>query len=396
MTAPRTALLYSNALLPYSETFIRDHGASLTRYRPVYAGCRRVEGLELDAPVEVLNAGRLDGGANEVRFKMTGHAPAFVERLRAHDPALLHAHFGGCAAVALPLADTLGIPFVVTFHGVDATRTLRDRLRAPTLTSQLYLLREQRLQKRADAVLVVANYMRDLLLARGFPEDKVRVHYLGIDTEAFAPDRSGVPPPLVLFVGRMVEKKGATYLLRAMAKVRADVPEAELVVIGDGPLRASLEREAAALVPGARFLGRRPPAEVREWMNRARVLSVPSIVAKSGDREGLGIVFLEAQSVGTPVVTFPTGGVPEALDDGASGFLVPEKDVEALAARITSLLTDDALWASMSERGIAWVRERFDIRRQARALESLYDELTERQPATAVRASHRPLVASEL
>ncbi len=396
MTDARTALIYTNTLLPYSETFIRDHAASLTRYRPVFSGCRRVEGLPLLPPVEVVSDGSAAGRARELRFKLSGHAPDFVRRLRAHRPALMHAHFGGCAAVALPATEALGIPLVVTFHGIDASRTLADRLRTPTLTSQLFLLRQKRLMRQADAFLVVANYMRDILLKKGFPEDKVRVHFLGIDTERFAPDRpAGPPPPLVLFVGRLVEKKGAEYLLRAMKRVQEQTPEAELVVVGDGPLRASLEREAHATLRSVRFLGRLPPDQVVAWMNRARVLSVPSIVAASGDREGLGIVFLEAQSVGTPVVTFPTGGVPEAIDDGRSGFLVPEKDVGALAERITALLTDDELWTAMSARGIEWVRERFDIRRQARALEGLYDELTLGRPAPEAHHT-QPLAAEAL
>lgn len=377
MTDPRTVLVYSNALLPYSETFIRDHAASLARYRPVFAGCRRVDGIGLTDPVEVVSDGSLGGRVRELGFKLTGHAPDFVRRVQSHRPDLVHAHFGGCASVVLPAVEELRLPFVVTFHGLDATRTLGSRLRHPSLTSSLYLLRRQRLQERADVILVVAHYMRTLLLEQGFPPEKVRVHYLGIDTEAFSPDRDGVPGPLVLFVGRLVEKKGATYLLQAMARVQERVPDAELVVIGDGPLRASLEKEASQTLRSVRFMGRRPAPEVRRWMNQARVVSVPSIVAASGDREGLGIVFLEAQAVGTPIVTFPTGGVPEALDAGTTGFLVPEKDVSALAERITQLLTDDVLWASMSVRGIGWVRERFDIRSQARALESIYDEVVE-------------------
>lgn len=386
MTDPRTVLIYSNALLPYSETFIRDHAESLRRYRPVYAGCRRLEhGLDLRHPAEVVSDGSPAGRRRELRFKLTGQAPAFIERVQARRPDVIHAHFGGCAAVALPIAEAIKVPLVVNFHGLDATRTLRDRLRAPTLTSSLFLMREQRLHQRADVFLVVAKYMRALLLERGVPEHKVRVHYLGIDTEAFVPDRDGMPPPIVLFVGRLVEKKGATYLIEAMKRVQARLPDAELVVIGDGPLRASLERQAQGL-RSVRFLGQQPSDQVRVWMNRARVVSVPSIVAESGDREGLGIVFLEAQSVGTPVVTFPTGGVPEALDDGVTGFLVPEKNVDALAEHIELLLTNDALWRSMSARAAAWVREHFDIRQQASTLESIYDELAERyQPPEASR-----------
>ena len=173
----------------------------------------------------------------------------------------------------------------------------------------------------------------------------------------------------------LVEKKGAEYLIRAMAHVERAVPEARLVVVGDGPLRAPLEAEAGMLLQGARFLGRQPPAEVRAWMGRARVFCVPSVTATSGDREGFGVVFLEAQAMGTPVVSSRSGGIPESVADGETGFLLPERDVEGLAARITMLLSDGAAWEAMSQRGQDRVRSEFDTARLTRRLEALYDEV---------------------
>jgi glycosyltransferase involved in cell wall biosynthesis len=373
---PRPVLVYTNALLPYSETFIRDQAEALSRYQAHYVGGHRVDGLALpDGRVTVVSDGTARGRAREGWFKLSGRAPALVRRLRDERPAVLHAHFGGCAAVALPLAEALGLPFVVTFHGLDATRTVADRRRQLALTPQLYVRRAGRLRRRADRFVTITEHVRQTLVGQGFPADRVEVLPLGIDTAFFAPDAAVEREPVVLFVGRLVEKKGAEYLVRAMARVGRAVPAARLVVIGDGPLRATLEAEAGRTLQGARFLGRRSPAEVRAWMNRARVFCVPSVTAASGDQEGFGVVFLEAQAMGTPVVSSRSGGIPEAVADGETGFLLPERDVEGLAARIAALLTDPALWDATSRRGRDRVRREFDTARQTRRLEALYDDV---------------------
>ena len=288
----RRVLVYTNALLPYSETFVRDQVEALDQYRAHYVGSRRVDGLALpEDRVAVLNDGSPGGAARELWFKVSGQAPAFVERLRALDPALLHAHFGGCAAVALPLADALDLPFIVTFHGLDATRTLADRRRQLALTPQLYIRRVGQLQRRTDRFVTITESVKGVLVEQGFPAAKICVLPLGVDTTYFTADPSMKREPVVLFVGRLVEKKGCEYLVRAMAHVQRDVPQARLVVVGDGPLQGSLEAEAAELLQGTQFLGRQPPEAVREWLNRARVFCVPSVTAASGDREGFGVVF---------------------------------------------------------------------------------------------------------
>ena len=110
-------------------------------------------------------------------------------------------------------------------------------------------------------------------------------------------------------------------------------------------------------------------------MNRARVLCVPSIVARSGDSEGLGMVFGEAQSMGLPVVSSATGGIPEVVAHQHTGFLVPERDWEALAAKLILLLRDHYLWKQFSEAGPARVKALFEVRKQATILENIYESV---------------------
>jgi glycosyltransferase involved in cell wall biosynthesis len=152
------------------------------------------------------------------------------------------------------------------------------------------------LQAQGALFIAVSEFIRKRLLKLGFPRERIVVHYIGVDTEAFRPNESVERLPVVLFVARLVEKKGCSFLLKAMALVRVVVPNVELVIIGDGPESQQLKREADTLLPGVQFLGAQPPHVVKQWMQRAAVFCVPSITATNGDSEGFGLVFAEAQA----------------------------------------------------------------------------------------------------
>jgi glycosyltransferase involved in cell wall biosynthesis len=223
--------------------------------------------------------------------------------------------------------------------------------------------------------LCVSNFIRKQALAKGFPADKTMVHYTGIDVDYFQADPQIKRSPTVLFVGRLVPKKGCEYLIRAMAEIQRVVPETKLVIIGDGPLRGGLEKLSATTVKNFEFLGAQKPAVVREQMNRATVFCTPSVVSETGDAEGFGMVFAEAQAMGLPVVSFASGSLPEAVADGQTGFLAPERGWQALGAKILLLLRDEKLWAQFSRAGALRVRSQFDIRKRAQALEVIYEQV---------------------
>jgi glycosyltransferase involved in cell wall biosynthesis len=163
-----------------------------------------------------------------------------------------------------------------------------------------------------------------------------------------------------------------------MRSVQEWIPQVELVIVGDGPLRASLERQAAETLCRYSFLGLQTPEQIHIWMNRATVLCAPSITAQSGDAEGLPMVVVEALSMGLPVAAFSSAGIPEAVADGETGLLAPERDWRSLAANIAKLLTDGAAWESMSRAGQQRVRRDFNLRRQCEKLEQIYDEIRSR------------------
>ena len=201
------------------------------------------------------------------------------------------------------------------------------------------------------------------------------MHYIGVDLHKFQALPIGATRAGVLFVGRLVEKKGCEYLLRAMASVQQTCPDDLLTVIGDGPFRGQLESQAKELGLACRFMGVQPPAIVREHLQRTRIFCAPSITAENGDSEGLGMVFAEAQAMGIPVVSTLHGGIPEVVANGKTGLLVNERDHEALAAAITSLLGDTSLWNQFRHSARAHIEHSFDLAKQTAELESIYQSL---------------------
>jgi glycosyltransferase involved in cell wall biosynthesis len=367
-------LVYADRLLPASETFIVNQSEAMERFTPYYVGSRRVRGLPLPEPrTMVANGSGLPGRIRQAaRLALTGTTGTarLAKRLARLEPAFIQAHYGPGGANAMPLRRALEVPLFVYFHGIDATMT--EAFARRRLYYRLYWRRRDQLRDEADLLITTSQFIRSRLLDQGFPAEKTVVHYIGVPPKTPAAGPPEERGPLVLFVARLVEKKGGRHLIDAMALVERKVPEAELVIVGDGPLRSRLEAQAKAQLKRCRFTGWQTPEEVAGWMQRARVFCVPSVTARSGDAEGLGMVFLEAQSHRVPVVSFVHGGIPEAVAHGETGLLAPEGDVPALADHLLALLTDDALWRRFSVQGPPHVDRRFNLRTQTRKLEQIY------------------------
>jgi colanic acid/amylovoran biosynthesis glycosyltransferase len=366
-------IFYRDHLLPVSETFIRAQGEGLQHFEPHYIGMRPVNGLLLpEDRTYLLNPGGAFGYFREYSLKLGAVPPALARVVRNIAPSLVHAHFGRDAAHILPLVRSFRMPFLVTFHGWDATVSLDTLNGSPS--GRRYLRRRHELADTAVHIIAASHFLKACLKQHGFPEDKIYVHYVGVNTSEFVPNPGVARENIVLFVGRLVEKKGCEYVIRAMEEVQTVNPDVQLVVIGDGPLRDELQNMARQKLRKFSFLGVQNTSTVRAWMQRAKVFCVPSIVARSGDAEGFGIVFIEAQALGTPVVSFATGGVPEAVAHGSTGFLAPEHNWRQLAIHILDLFRNDSLWADVSHEGIRRVRQSFDLHRQCALLEDLYSK----------------------
>jgi colanic acid/amylovoran biosynthesis glycosyltransferase len=364
-------LIYTNSLLAGSMTFIKSHAESLKRYQAVYVGSRRIPGLSLpEDRTYAVNSGGLGGRLSEGVFRITGFAPSLVRKLRITKPKAIHAHFGTSAPAALRLGRALNIPLIVTFHGRDATID-------PSIAAKSWRGRElqfffQRVCDEASYFIAVSNHIRDRLLQSGYPEERIIVHRNGIDTHFFEADPDIPREPIIVFVGRFVEKKGAEYLIHAARRLLDANIEFRLVLIGDGPLRPKLERLASEQNVPVEFPGFIPGEEIKMWLNKASVAAVPSVTALDGDSEGLPTVVIEAQSMGVPVVGTIHSGIPEGIDDNETGLLVPERDEEALAEALKTLLTDDATRAKFGRAARNLILDRFEMGKQVRGLEDIY------------------------
>jgi colanic acid/amylovoran biosynthesis glycosyltransferase len=364
-------IIYRNQLLRTSETFIREQAGALQNFMPFYVGSRTVSGLTLPQDrALVVNPGTTAGKVWEFYTRRFGFPPTFQWKVKALNAALIHAHFAQDAAAALPLAKALKLPLVGTLHGYDVT--VKDPYAEKTWIQQHYFAHRETLKKSAKLFVAVSDFIKRQAIAQGFPEERIVVHYIGVDSQRFQAVPNLNRLPVILFVGRLVEKKGCEYLLQAMQRVQAQMPELEVVVIGEGPQRNRLEAYAKQHLKRYRFLGAQPPEQVQYWMQHAKVFCVPSITAESGDAEGFGIVFAEAQATGLPVVSFASGGIPEAVAHEKTGFLAPERDVDALATYLQVLLANPMLWNNFSRQGRERVLKEFNLKHQTLLLEDIY------------------------
>jgi glycosyltransferase involved in cell wall biosynthesis len=374
----RKVLVYRNELLPSSETFILSQANSLRRFRPVFAGLQRVDGLDLSHHAAFTLSGS-EFWNEKVRrraFLRTGHARRFVREIEALNSHVIHAHFAIDACAVLPIAKQLGAPLIVTLHGYDVS--CREEVLKRWPTTRAYLRRREGLWRYASLFICVSEHVRRRAISLGFPEQKLWVHRIGIQLRGDKAQRQHRGENVVLFAGRLVEKKGCIYLIRAMSRVRQAIPKASLVIVGDGPLRKTLESEAALHCRDAVFLGYQSHAAVRQWIRRARVLVAPSVQAQDGDSEGLPTVLCEAQAEGVPVAAFATEGVTESLPVASRDSLPKAGDATALAEVIVHLLKNDQAWQQASEAGRSYMESHFDLDIQTQLLEDKYEEVISR------------------
>jgi glycosyltransferase involved in cell wall biosynthesis len=262
----------------------------------------------------------------------------------------LHAHFMTSAAHVACVAHLFsGIPFSVTAHAKDIFTATVDR--------KLF----QAVAARAETIITVSDYnvgfiRRNLL---GETQASITRIYNGLNAGGRAAAPRLRDRRVLLAVGRLVPKKGFDLAIEALQ----DLPvETELVIIGDGEERDRLERLTERLRLGSRvtFLGSQRNDVVADWMGRARMLVAPFVVDADGNQDALPTVLIEALCAGLPVVTANIAGVPEIIDDGVTGYVVPTGSRSALVDRIVRLLRDDDVHAVMSASGPAIAFERFD------------------------------------
>ena len=361
-------LIYRTLLGAPSEPWVATQSEHIPGYRAHYLGHRAGGGWVAGHP----NATISSWGTPRMRLAafLKGRDPVanrLIERLR---PALIHAHFGPDGMFAAATARRFALPLVASIHGYEVTQVdsaLSGR------GGQMWVRHRGELFNEAALLLANSEFVRDHLVRMGAPSERVVVHHLGVDTNAFAPsDPAARQPGMVLFVGRLVAQKGILDAIRAVAALTAHDAAVTLTVVGEGPQRLEAESLARELGVAATFVGVQRHAEVRSAMARASVLCMPSTVSPTGQREALGLVAAEAQACGLPVVATHSGGLPEVVHHDEGGLLVPEGDVVALAAALDRIIADPVLSDRLGAGGRRHIETHFDLATQSAALAEHY------------------------
>jgi colanic acid/amylovoran biosynthesis glycosyltransferase len=178
-------------------------------------------------------------------------------------------------------------------------------------------------------------------------------------------------------IARLVEKKGVEYGIRAVAKLVRAKLSIEYHVIGDGPLREDLRQLIQELDANdtVKLLGWKQQQEVVEILNNAHIMLAPSVTSQDGDQEGIPVSLMEAMARGLPIVSTQHSGIPELIENGVSGFLVPEQDVDALAEKLGYLIEHPEVWPEMGRAGRVYVEKHYDINKLNNQLVEIYQKL---------------------
>lgn len=367
--------IYLRTFPRISEAFVIEQTHYLQEYRPTFITNTLLQPTSL-SHIALSHGDRF--GLKQTNYMLTRNPNLFGDDcLALGNLSLLHAHFGPNGVYAMNLAEKLKIPLVVTFHGYDITLNRKDIWRTGKLLYYQFLWHEQELKKKAACFIAVSQFIQRKLIQQGYPPEKIIQHYIGVDTEKFFPAVGQEGDRYILCVGRHTEKKGIATLLTAFARIAAKHPDVTLVQVGQGALTTQLKTltKQLGIDRQVRFLGAQPHEKVQQLMQQAEIFALPSQTAKSGECEGLPIVILEASACGVPVVSTYHSGIPEAVIDGETGFLVSEKDDCSLAEKLDILLSDRAMSREMGQRGRELITAQFDLSKQTAKLEAIYHSL---------------------
>ncbi len=291
---------------------------------------------------------------------------------------VLHAHFGPVGNSFRCARALWRAPLVVSFHGYDFSTLPRKQ--GPALYEKLFAT--------ADAITVNSQCTWAQVEKLGCPPGKLHKVLMGLRLEDYPfVERTIRPgePVRILTVARLVEKKGLEYSIRAVAQAHARHPALRYDIVGEGPLRPRLEALIRELGMNDRIFlhGARPANEVGEYLAGAHLFVLASVTAADGDQEGQGLVLQEAQASGLPVLATDHAAFAEGIAPGKSGFLVPERGVEALAARLGELISHPETWPAMGRAGRDFVAAHFELAQLTRQLAAVYEHAMEAYRGTA-------------
>lgn len=297
-------------------------------------------------------------------------AVALVGRPQAYD--IIHCQFGtqGYRGLAFKRLLRPTPQLLLMFRGFDISRYVQEG--GDRVYRQLF--------EHVDYCLANCDFFRQRVLALGWPNDRIAVHFSGLDINKFTfrPRQLEPEQPVrIATTGRLVEKKGLEFAIRAVVQQAQRCPNLTYTIIGDGPLRSALQQLIVDLRAESyiQLVGWKNEAEIVEILDTCHLFVAPSITAADGNQDAPINVLKEAMAMGLPVLSTYHGGIPELVENGVSGFLVPERDADALAERLGYLLDHPERWPELGIAGRQFVERHFDMQMLNDRLVQVYDRL---------------------
>jgi colanic acid/amylovoran biosynthesis glycosyltransferase len=385
-SSPKRAVHFKlGAFLSLTENWIHGQIRHLKRWEPIVYASSRENAAQF--PVGRVRTFDRDGWGpwslfNRASNRLAGLSPAMAAAIILDRPRVIHAHFGPSGYAALGLSKRFAVPLVTTFYGYDLTQ-LPER-------EPVWRERYRSLFNAGDLFLVEGGHMRGRLVALGCPAEKAVVHHIGVDVAAIPfqarePDASG--EVRILCAATFTEKKGLPYAVEAVGIVQSAHPDwkLRLTIVGDARgteadaeekrriLRAIDEHGLGGQVS---LLGFRPQAELHDQFYKHHIFLSPSVTARDGNTEGgAPVSIIEASASGMPIVATTHCDIPEVVVDGVTGFLAPERDPQALAAKLELLCGSPSLWAELGLAGRRHIEKEYDSATLGPRLEEAYDEV---------------------
>ncbi len=379
---------YKGSYLPITETWIYEQIKNLKRYQPiVYA--LRTENLDI-YPTEKIRSLELKRGLGDLATffnkgwnKLFNFYPYFMFALRKDKPKLVHAHFGPTAYDFLELKSIFKLPLITSFYGCDLSLL-------PYQNSE-WKLRYKKLFRQGDYFLVEGLHMKKCLVELGCPEEKVTVQHLGVDLDRikFVPRKPEENGEIrILSVASFREKKGIPYAVEAFGKVREKHENLRLTIIGDSRGSPQEEKEKQSILAAinkyhlnscVKMMGYQPYSVFLKELSKHHIFLSPSVHASNGDTEGgVPVSIIETSASGMPILSTTHCDIPEVVVDGESGYLVAERNVDALTEKLEFLISNPDIWEQMGQKGREHIEKNYSIMTQVQRLEEIYDMVVKR------------------
>jgi len=374
--------------LPITENWIYGQIKNLKRYRPIVY-TTKTQNLDI-FPTENIRSLELKHGLkdpysffNKGWNKIFNFYPSFAFFMIKDKPNLVHAHFGPSGYSFLSLNRLFAIPLITTFYGSDMTMLPRHDIR--------WKVRYRKLFQQGDRFLVEGPHMRKCLAELGCPEEKITVQRLGVDLARveFVPRLPGEDGKIrVLVAGSFREKKGIPYAIHAFKQVREKHNNLHLTIIGDSASASREEKEKQKILGAidkyrlndcVTMMGYQPHSVFLRELYKHHIFLSPSVHASDGDTEGgAPVSIIEASASGMPILSTNHCDIPEVVVDRESGYLVPERNIDALAQKLEFLITNPGIWKQMGKGGRKHTEKDYNVKIQVQKLEKIYDKVLEK------------------